>query len=96
MRTQHSPYVIKEAAILFESGAAVHLDYVIGVSAPVQLRLQRVMERDGLSAQEIKSRMDKQLSESMKMKLCDFVIVNDEVELVIPQVIELHKKLLAL
>ena len=96
MQKQESPYVIKEAAILFESGATENLDFVIGVSAPSHIRMRRVMERDGLSAEQIRKRMDQQLSESMKMKLCDFIILNDEVELVIPQVIELHKKLLAL
>lgn len=96
MRNQDAPYTIKEAAILFESGAAEHLDYVIGVSAPAHIRMKRVMDRDGLTAEEIRKRMEKQISESMKMKLCDFIILNDEAELVIPQVIELHKKLLAL
>ena len=60
------------------------------------LRIKRTMERNHLSYDEVKQRMDKQLDENMKMKLCDFVIYNDEQHLLIPQVIELHQKLLSL
>jgi dephospho-CoA kinase len=88
--------VIKEAALLFESGSVEGLDYVIGVSAPAHLRIKRVMERDGSQREEVLNRMSKQLSESIKMKLCDFVIINDEQELVIPQVLALHQKLMAM
>ena len=96
MTRQKTPYTIKEAALIFESGSAELLDYVIGIYAPPQLRIKRAMERDHLSYDEVKQRMDKQLDESMKMKLCDFVIYNDEQHLLIPQVIELHQKLLRL
>jgi dephospho-CoA kinase len=89
-------YAIKEAALIFESGSAQQLDYVIGVSAPAQLRIKRAMERNHLSYDEVQQRMNKQLDENMKMKLCDFVIFNDEEHLLIPQVLELHKKLLSL
>ena len=91
-----TPYTIKEAALIFESGSAAQLDYVIGVYAPVQLRIKRTMERNHLSYDEVKQRMDKQLDETMKMKLCDFVVYNDEEHLLIPQVLELHQKLLSL
>jgi len=93
---QTSPYVIKEAALLFEAGTAGHLDYVIGVYAPQHLRIKRVMDRDGLTRNEILARMDKQIEESVKMKLCDFVIVNDEQNLIIPQVLKLHEQFLQL
>jgi dephospho-CoA kinase len=96
MAEQSAPYTIKEAALIFESGSAEHLDYVIGVYAPDQLRIKRTMERSHISYDEVKQRMNKQLDENMKMKLCDFVIYNDEEHLLIPQVIELHKKLLSL
>ena len=96
MAEQSAPYTIKEAALIFESGSAEHLDYVIGVYAPAQLRIKRTMERSHISYDEVKQRMNKQLDENMKMKLCDFVIYNDEEHLLIPQVIELHKKLLIL
>lgn len=93
MQRQKAPYVIKEAALLFESGSVAGLDQVIGVQAPLSLRIKRVMDRDGVSREEVLARMDKQLDEEIKMKLCDFVIRNNEQELVIPQVIELDKKL---
>ncbi|MBN8673993.1 MAG: dephospho-CoA kinase [Chitinophagales bacterium] len=94
MQQQTTPYVIKEAALIFESGSAENLDYVIGVSAPKPLRIQRVMERDQISAEEVQKRIDRQLSEDMKMKLCDFVLVNNEQELLTPQVLALHEQLL--
>ena len=92
MNKQSSPYVIKEAALLFESGAAEQLDFVIGVYAPQNLRLRRVMERDGMTEEEVMKRINRQIDEEMKMKLCNFIIVNNEQELVIPQVLELHEK----
>jgi dephospho-CoA kinase len=93
-RRQSAPYAVREAALLFESGATENLGFIIGVYAPKHLRLQRVIKRDGLSADEIQKRMNRQINEEMKMKLCDAVIRNDEQELVIPQVMELHRRLL--
>jgi dephospho-CoA kinase len=96
MQEQTSPYVLKEAAILFESGAAAGLDFVIGVYAPQHIRIQRTMQRDKVSREEVLKRMAKQIDEHMKMKLCDFVITNDEQQLLIPQVLEVHEKLLSI
>jgi dephospho-CoA kinase len=96
MEAQTAPYIIKEAALLFESGSAADLDYIIGVDAPEPLRMKRAMERDNSSAADIKKRMQRQIEERIKMKLCDFIILNDEQELVIPQVIDLHNRLLNL
>ena len=93
MKNQNSPYVIKEAALLFESGAAGHLDYVIGVYAPSEMRIKRVMQRDGVSREEILKRIKSQMDENIKMKLCDFVITNDESELVVSQVLKIHEQL---
>ncbi|MBM3915485.1 MAG: dephospho-CoA kinase [Sphingomonadales bacterium] len=93
---QQAPYALREAALLFESGAAEGLDYVIGVSAPAALRLQRVMQRDQLSEAAVKKRMATQLQDAIKLKLCDFVIVNDERVALLPQVLDLHEKLTAL
>ncbi|HMT74205.1 MAG TPA: dephospho-CoA kinase [Chitinophagaceae bacterium] len=93
---QTAPYIIREAALLFESGASKGLDYVIGVSAPLLLRIQRVMQRDGLSKGEIEQRISRQMDEEEKMRLCDFVINNDEQTLIITQILELDKKLRAL
>lgn len=92
MNKQNAPYIIKEAALLFESGAAERLDYVIGVYAPQHIRVKRVMERDKLSAEEVMKRISRQIDEEMKMKLCNFIITNNEQQLVIPQVLELDKK----
>ena len=94
MREQTTAYIIKEAALMFEAGAAAHLDYVIGVYAPQYLRLQRVMHRDGAIREDVLARMNRQLDETIKMKLCDFVVVNDEQQAVLPQVLSLHKKFL--
>jgi dephospho-CoA kinase len=95
MKQQTSPYIIKEAALLFESGANKNLDYVIGIDAPLPLRLKRVMARDGISEEEIMKRINRQMDEEEKIKRCDFVIINNEQELVIPQVLELHEKIIA-
>lgn len=92
MKAQTSPYVIKEAALLFESGSVSGLDFVIGVYSPQHVRLKRVMARDGVTRDEVLSRMQRQINEEMKMRLCDFVVLNNEQELVIPQVIALDKK----
>lgn len=94
MQQQTTPYAIKEAALIFESGAQKKLDYVIGVFSPEPLRILRTVNRDHITRDEVISRMNSQMEESIKMKLCDFVITNDEQELLIPQVIELHEKLL--
>jgi dephospho-CoA kinase len=93
---QTSPYVIKEAALMFESAAAGHLDYVIGVYAPQHLRLHRVINRDNVIREDVLARMNNQIDETIKMKLCDFIIVNDEQQAVLPQVLSLHERLLNL
>lgn len=94
MNKQQTPYAVKEAALLFESGAAEKLDYVIGVYAPQHVRIKRVMDRDGLSTEEVLKRISRQIDEEMKMKLCNYVIRNNDRELVLPQVIQLHEQFL--
>jgi len=93
---QQSPYIIKEAALIFESGAQQQLDYVIGVYAPAPLRVQRVMHRDGVERADVLKRMNEQLDETIKMRLCDFVVTNNEQELLLPQVMALHKKFIGM
>ena len=88
---QTTAYIVKEAALLFEAGSGFNLDYIIGVFAPINLRIKRVMDRDAISKEEVVARIDKQIDETIKMKLCDFVIVNDEQQMVIPQVLQLHE-----
>lgn len=92
MKKQNTPYVIKEAALLFETSAQEGLDYIIGVFAPKHLRLHRSMQRDKISKEEVEKRMERQIDENIKMKLCDFLIYNDEQQLVIPQVLALHHR----
>jgi dephospho-CoA kinase len=93
-KRQQSPYVLKEAALLFESGAAEGLDYIIGVTAPATIRIKRVMDRDGVTADEVKKRMLNQIEETIKIRLCDFIIHNDEQQMILPQVLKLHEELL--
>jgi dephospho-CoA kinase len=96
MSKQSSPYVIKEAALIFESHSEKELDYVIGVKASEENRISRVMERDYISKQEVQSRINGQMNEEEKMNKCDFIITNDENVLLIPQVMALHNKLISL
>jgi dephospho-CoA kinase len=84
---QFTSMVIKEAAILFESDAHVGLDAVVCVSAPEKLRISRVQKRDGNSVEQIQSRMSKQMPQTEKEELADFLIVNDQVQLLLPQVL---------
>ena len=91
---QSSPYTVKEAALFFESGSAEGIDYMIGVYSPKHIRIQRVMKRDGITREEVLLRMQRQIPEEIKMRLCDFVLLNDEQQLLIPQVIKLHLQFL--
>ena len=92
---QTSPYVIKEAALIFESGAADVLFKVIGVTAPLSLRTHRVMQRDGITKDQVDARMRNQISDTIKMRLCDYVIENNNQQMVIPQVLEIDKAIRA-
>ena len=96
MQQQSAPYAIKEAALIFESGAQENLDKVIGVFAPKAVRIKRVMGRDGIAREEVMARINKQINETIKMRLCDYVITNDEQQMLIPQVLTVHKLLLEL
>lgn len=90
------PYTLKEAALMIESGSHKHLDFLIVVTAPEDLRIQRVMERDGLSEDQVRARMRGQLPETDKVALADFVIVNDGSKMLLPQVWAAHRAVLAL
>ena len=89
------PYTLKEAALMIESGSYKHLDQLIVVTAPETLRLERVMARDGVAAEQVQARMQRQLAEAEKVKLADFIIVNDGAHLLAPQVWEIHQQLCA-
>ena len=96
MKKQSSSYAIKEAALIFESGSQGEFDCIIGVFAPTTLRLHRTIQRDQVEREKVIHRMEKQLDENIKMKLCDHVLINNEQTLLIPQVIALHEKLISL
>lgn len=96
LHQKNAPYVLKEAAILFESGSYKKCDRAIMVTAPLNLRIKRVTTRDGITANEVKSRNDRQFTEEKKLALADDVIINDDTQLVIPQVLKLHKLYLSL
>lgn len=87
---QNSKYIIKEAALLFEAGTSTNLDFIIGVTAPKHIKINRIINRDGISLEQIKDRMNNQIDDSIKMKLCNFIITNDELNLLTPQIIKLH------
>jgi len=92
MQKQKSPYCIKEAALIFESGSDTDLNGVIGVTASEELRIKRVMQRDGSSESEVRSRMNRQMDETEKMKRCNWVIQNDGSTSLIEQVLNLHQQ----
>ena len=90
---QTSPYVLEEAAIIFESDIAPRFRKVILVTAPENLRIERVCARDGVIAEAVRERMTHQWSEEKKIALADYVIYNDNEHTIIPQVLETHKQL---
>ena len=95
MNRQTSPYAIKEAALIFEGGLEKYFDFIIGVTAPESIRLERTMQRDKIPAEQVLKRLQQQMDEKEKMSRCDFVILNDGVHAVLPQVLDIHKSLIA-
>ena len=88
------PYTLKEAALLIESGSYQALDYLITVWAPKEIRIQRVLKRDGTTREEVEARIDKQMAEFEKLKLAEFVIINDGEKSLVQQVQKLHRRFL--
>lgn len=91
--SQQSPYVLLEAAILYESGFYKMMDKVIVVSTDQDQRIQRVMKRDGSTEEQVLQRIGNQWTDEQRNKLADFVIHNNDNELIIPQIVEIDKKL---
>ena len=89
-----SPYVIKEAAIMFESGSDKLVDTTVLVYASETTRIERVCKRDGVEEKIVKERMKNQMDEEEKRQLADHIITNDNEHMVIPQVIALHEEFL--
>lgn len=91
---QDAVYVIKEAAIIYESGSFESLDCTILVQAPEDLKIKRVMLRDSMSKLSVESRMKTQWSDEKKKTFADFIIVNDEKQSLLTQVLQIHKSIL--
>ena len=87
---QQTHYIIKEAALMFESDSYKQLDEIIVVSAPEELRIQRTIERDGSTREAVLNRMKNQYSQAEKLERAQYELKNDERELVLPQVLQLH------
>lgn len=94
MAAQTSPYVIKEAAIFFESGSYKEMDVMIGVSAPENIRISRAMRREGMTREKVMQRIASQMDDTEKMSCCDYIIMNDDNTAIIPQVLQVHQALL--
>ena len=88
---QQAPYIIKEAAIFFESGSYKEMDLIVGVYAPLELRIARTMARGGQTREKVLDIISKQMNEEEKMGRCDHVITNDDVTAITPQVLQLNE-----
>ena len=93
---QDTPYIIKETAILFETGGEKDCDATILVTAPEKLRLQRVLNREKISSMDLKARINNQWSDSRKIPLADYVINNIDWDKTLKKINEIHQKLLVL
>ncbi|PRD57263.1 dephospho-CoA kinase [Sphingobacterium gobiense] len=92
--SQTFPYSLKEAALLFESGSYKKLDYTVLITAPIAIRIARVMQRDAVTREEVLDRINKQLPDEEKQKLADFTIINDGSIPLLPQILPLHSQFL--
>ncbi len=88
-----SPVVAIDAAVLFEAGFQKYLDYTITVTAPTEIRMERVMKRDNFPKEKIEARIKSQLSDEEKIKLSDFVIINDNCRSLLAQINEIFKSI---
>ncbi|MBN2521692.1 MAG: dephospho-CoA kinase [Bacteroidales bacterium] len=92
---EYAKYILEEAAILFESGADQFLDYIIVVNAPLDLRIRRIMNRDGISREMVLQRMKNQFPADNILPLADWIIENDEKHLILPQILSIHDQLIS-
>jgi dephospho-CoA kinase len=93
---QTSPYVIMEAAILFESGAADYVDKVATVVAPVDQRVERVIRRNKLTKDQVMERMRNQMSDETRISMSDYIIYNSENDMIIPAILKIHQEILTI
>ncbi|MCB0461073.1 MAG: dephospho-CoA kinase [Flavobacteriaceae bacterium] len=94
LKKQTTPYVIKEAAIIFENGSYKSLDLTITVVAPENIRIKRVIERDNSTAEKVEAIIKNQWSDAEKIKLSDFVIENISLDYTKSQVKKIHREIL--
>ena len=95
-KQNHAQYIIKEAAILFESGAYKEMDKIIAVTAPLELRIKRVIVRDKTDPKTILNKIEKQLSDEEIIKRSDFHIINNEQKALLPQILKIHEQIMQL
>ena len=96
LKKQEAPYIIKEAAIIFENNLESNYNYIITVVADEDLRIKRVMKRDEASKEKIQSIISNQLPDEVKIKKSDFVITNNDLASAKSQVVEIHQQILQL
>lgn len=93
-KEQNAPYVIMEAAILFESGASKLVDKVVTIIAPMEERMERVIKRNKLSRDQVMDRINNQMDDESKTKLSDYIIHNSENDMIIPAILKIHEDIL--
>jgi dephospho-CoA kinase len=96
LQQENVPYAIKEAALIYEAGAEKQLDKVIVVTAPEELCIGRIVLRDYVTPDEVRARIRNQLPQDVKAARADFIVENDELHPVIPQVMKIHEQLVGL
>ncbi|MFT5262636.1 MAG: dephospho-CoA kinase [Polaribacter sp.] len=90
---KNCPFALQEAALMYESGSYKKLDYIIAVTAPVDIRVARVMKRDGIREKEVLSRINNQMDEQEKVRRADFVIYNDPNHNLMQQVVHIYHQI---
>ncbi len=90
---KNKKYIIKEAAIMFESGAYKDMDSIITISAPIDIRIKRVIKRDNVERKQVENRIKNQMNEEERIKKSDYIIYNDEKKLLLAQILKIHNKL---
>ncbi|MES2381949.1 MAG: dephospho-CoA kinase [Bacteroidota bacterium] len=93
-RTQNHSYILKEAALMFETDSYKGLEKFIVVTAPLELRISRTVKRDNITKEQVEARMNNQWSQEEKLSKAHFEIKNDEAHSLIQQVVELHQRLI--
>ncbi|NLN29855.1 MAG: dephospho-CoA kinase [Bacteroidales bacterium] len=92
---QTAPYVILEAAILFESGGSVHVDRIVTVTAPLEERISRLTAGDRLTREQVVERIRNQMDDEERITMSDYVINNSENEMIIPVILGIHEDILS-